>query len=91
VISTIWLGIDGCQLYRAYKEKHANWTHRLLIALGTISMVVISSIVATLSSSTSNIIVTASLTLAWLFLILYGMYGWRKNSRKDIRDVKAKI
>ena len=84
VISTIWLGIDGYFLYQAYKEKHSNWKNRLLIALSTISMVVVSSIVSTLASATSNIIITGSMTFAWLFLILYGVQEWKKSSKKCI-------
>lgn len=83
VISAIWLGVDGYVLYQAYKEKHPDWKNKVLMALATLGMVVVSVIVSTLASSTSNLIVTATLTFAWLILILYGMYGRRKAYKEE--------
>lgn len=83
VISSVWLGIEGYELYKVYTEHHKDREHRLLIGLATVSMVIASVIVGTLANSVVNLITTSAITFVWLFLILYGMYGYRDAVKKE--------
>lgn len=89
IIAAIWLGIDGYYLYQAYKQNHADWKDRVLMLLGTISLVVVGALATSFAqSSIGSIIITVSLLAFYLLCSLYEIVAW-KNKTSNEKQAKV--
>ena len=83
VTASIWTGLDGFNLYQSYKGGYTTKKDRMLMTFSTVLMVGIVLVSNLATAGLVSAVISASLTFAWMMMLLYTVYHWRNKKKSS--------